>query len=82
MIRALAAAAARLFSRKRSTRPPSPPAAHVPPAHCRKIVRERSWTWPDCTEPFCSCADAAMVEGDLPPVKRHEIYADRFEIEG
>lgn len=37
--------------------------------------------WADCTEPFCTCQDAAIVEGDLPPVKRHELYADRFEIE-
>ncbi len=71
---ALAAVLSRLCVRKRASRPPAPP-AHVPPAFCRKPPRQ-------CSEPFCTCEDAAMVEGAIPPVKHRELYADRFEVEG
>ena len=80
MIRAVLSTARRIVASFRPM-PPAPAATHVPPAHCRKSVHDRAWTWPDCTAPHCTCADAAMVERAM-PVKHRDLYAERFDVEG
>ena len=83
MIRALAAIG-RLFPRSNPAvpTPPAPSGKVEPPAFCRKIVRDRAWTWDDCTHPSCGCEDATVVAEDLPPVKHRDLYAEDFDVEG